>query len=110
VGIKSYKKWPILILLLAAEMALVYPAHMIIDHARVFDNYAQQDTNQIPVGQTGEEVCPFCVNMAGMEYAEVLIFQPSVIKAVDYLDFIQFFETRTKLLLQTRGPPFTFNG
>ncbi|MCC5942186.1 MAG: hypothetical protein JJU37_11655 [Balneolaceae bacterium] len=101
------KVWTGLILLLALEMALVYPAHIIIDHSGLFGHHHHHDHPYEDYPE--DDLCLFCVNMGGMEHSEVLITQPAVSIADDFSDFIQSFKTRNELSIQTRAPPFGLN-
>ncbi|TVQ67572.1 MAG: hypothetical protein EA360_01975 [Balneolaceae bacterium] len=51
------------VLLLATEMAVVYPAHLILDHSGIFTTAEGQPARELP----DEEHCIFCLNMFGME-------------------------------------------
>ena len=51
------------VLFLAAEMVVVYPAHLILDHSGIFTNAEGQSQRELP----DEEHCIFCLNMFGME-------------------------------------------
>jgi hypothetical protein len=97
-----------LIILLAAEMTVVYPAHILIDHVGIFDHYQDHGSNQIPADESEDDLCQFCFNMAGMVHAETLTIQPTVDESENLSFFFQNFQTETDLVVQTRAPPFDF--
>ena len=97
-----------MILLLAAEMTIVYPAHLIIDHAGFFDHIHQQESTQLPADESDEDICQFCFNMAGMVHAESLNIQPVTNESEDFSFYLQTFQTKTELVARTRAPPFVF--
>jgi len=89
-------------------MTIVYPAHLIIDHAGFFDHIHQQESTQLPADESDEEICQFCFNMAGMLHAEPLTIKP-IVNESGYLSFyLQTFQTKTELVVQSRAPPFVF--
>jgi hypothetical protein len=97
-----------LIILLAAEVTVVYPAHILIDHGGIFDHYHEHDSNQIPADESEDNLCQFCFNMAGMVHAEPLTFQPILSETENFSFFFQNFQIEKDLVVQTRAPPFDF--
>lgn len=59
------KFWYWFILLVSVEMAIVYPAHLIIDHAGIFHHHHEGDHDHDD--PFDDENCVFCVNMSPME-------------------------------------------
>lgn len=91
---------------MAAEMTVVYPLHLLIDHADIFDHHQEHDSSQIPADESDEDICQFCFNMAGMVHAETITIHPIITESKDFSFYTPTFQTETDLLVQTRAPPF----
>ncbi|TVQ05491.1 MAG: hypothetical protein EA359_03085 [Balneolaceae bacterium] len=100
-----HKIWTCLVLLLAAEMALVYPVHIIVDHTGLFGHHHEHDNNHSSEDHPEDDVCLFCMNLGGMEHSEALFAQPAVSESTGFTDVNELLETGTELFIQTRAPP-----
>lgn len=98
--------WNGLILLLALELALVYPAHIVIDHAGLFGHHHQHDDNHTHKDHPEDDVCLFCVNMGGMEYSEALLIRPAIRESSGFTAFNESIQTGTVHFIMARAPPF----
>jgi hypothetical protein len=92
---------------MAAEMALVYPAHIIIDHAGLFGHHHEQGDNHRHEDQYEEDICLFCLKMGSMEHSEALFAELPLSESDGFSDFNQSLQIGNKLLFQARAPPFT---